>query len=122
TVSTSSSTPNGTFTITVTGTASSGSHSTTFSLNVGNPQQTGTLGNPGFESGAMTPWTAQAGDAVVSTPVHSGTKALRVSPTDSQTADVDQVVTLQANHSYTLTGWVQGNFAFIGVGAAARAR
>ena len=63
----------------------------------------------------------QPGDAVVATPVHSGTKALRVSPTDQQTGEVDQVVTLQPNHSYTLRGWVQGNFAFIGVSGGASA-
>lgn len=121
TVATSASTPVGTFTITVTGTATSGSHSSTFSLTVGNPPPPGVLVNPGFEAGAMTPWTGQPGDAVVSSPVHSGTKALQVTATSSQTGEATQVVTLQPNHSYTLRGWVQGNFAFIGVSGGASA-
>jgi glycosyl hydrolase family 18 (putative chitinase)/carbohydrate binding protein with CBM4/9 domain len=123
TVATSASTPLGTFSITVTGRATSGSHTSTFSLTTSNgtPPPPGALANPGFESGAMAPWVAQPGDAVVTSPVHSGTRAVRLSPTDSQTGEVDQAITLQPNHSYTLRGWVQGNFAFIGVSGGANA-
>jgi hypothetical protein len=123
TVATSASTPIGSFTITVTGTAASGSHSGTFSLTTSNgtPPPPGALANPGFESGAMTPWTAQPGDAVVASPVHSGTRAVQVSATASQTGEVNQAITLQPNHSYTLRAWVQGNFAFIGVSGGASA-
>ena len=123
TVATTASTPLGTFTITVTGTATSGAHSTTFSLTTtnGTPPPPGALANPGFESGAMSPWTAQPGSTVVSSPVHSGTKALQVTATSAQTGEVSQVVTLQPNHAYTLRGWVQGNFAFIGVSGGASA-
>jgi hypothetical protein len=123
TVATSASTPLGSFTITVTGTAASGSHAGTFSLTTSNgtPPPPGALANPGFESGALTPWTAQPGDAAVASPVHSGTRAVQVSPTASQTGEVDQAITLQPNHSYTLRAWVQGNFAFIGVSGGASA-
>lgn len=120
TVATSASTPVGTFTITVTGTATSGSRSTTFGLTVGTTPP-GSVANPGFESGALTPWTAQPGSAVVSTPVHGGTRAVQVSATSSQTGQVSQAITLAPNHSYTLRAWVRGNFAFVGVSGGANA-
>jgi hypothetical protein len=56
---------------------------------------------------------------VVSTPVHSGTKALRAAATTSDNAACTQVVTLLANHTYTLSAWVQGSYAFIGATTAA---
>ena len=123
TVSTAAATPIGTFAITVTGTATTGSHSSTFSLttNNGTTPPPGAMANPGFESGTMTPWTAQPGDTLVSTPVHSGTRALQVSATASQTGEANQAITLAPNHSYTLRAWVQGNFAFIGVTGGANA-
>ena len=39
----------------------------------------------------------------------------------STTGECDQTVTLQPNHSYTLTGWVQGNYAYLGVSGGATA-
>jgi hypothetical protein len=120
-ITTTAAAANGNFTITVTGTAPSGSHSTPFALTVGTvTQPPGALANGGFESG-MSPWTAQPGTAVVASPAHSGTHALQVTATSSQTGEADQTVTLQPNHSYTLKGWVQGNFAFIGVSGGASA-
>lgn len=121
TVATSASTPLGTFPITITGTAASGTRTTSFSLTSSNGPAQGAVANPGFESGAMTPWTAQSGSAVVTTPVHSGTRAVRVAATSSQTGQVSQVVTLQPNKGYTLRAWVQGNFAFVGVSGGANA-
>jgi hypothetical protein len=115
-VTTSSSTPAGTYAITVTGSAASGSHSATFTLTVnGSGTGGGSLTNGGFESGAFSPWTSEPGDAVVSSPVHSGSHAAQISPTNSQTGEIDQTVTLSPNHSYTLTAWVQGNYAYVGV-------
>lgn len=123
TVATSASTPLGTFTVTVTGTATSGSHAATFSLTTtnGTPPPPGALANPGFEAAALSPWTADPADGVVTSPVHSGTKALRVTPVGQSTGQATQTVTLQPNHAYTLRGWVQGNFAFIGVSGGANA-
>ncbi|MFD0331395.1 hypothetical protein ACFQZC_32775 [Streptacidiphilus monticola] len=54
-------------------------------------------------------------------PVHSGSHALLVVPGSSTTGECDQAVTLQPNHSYTLTGWVQGPYAYIGVSGGASA-
>ncbi|HKN99196.1 MAG TPA: carbohydrate binding domain-containing protein [Pseudonocardiaceae bacterium] len=124
TVTTSASTPAGTYPITVQGTAASGSHGATFSLTVtggGTPPPSGAVANGGFESGSLSPWTGQPGDAVVTTPVHTGTHAVSIAATDSQTGEIDQTVTLAPNSSHTLTAWVRGNFAFIGVSGGASA-
>ena len=118
TVTTTASTAPGTYTITVTGSAPSGSHSANFTLTVTGSSGGGGLVNGGFETGSLSPWVCQPGDAVVSSPVHSGSHALQVSPTSSQTGECDQTVTLAAG-SHTLTAWVQGNFAFIGVSGGA---
>ncbi|WP_042423244.1 carbohydrate binding domain-containing protein [Streptacidiphilus anmyonensis] len=115
----------GTYPITVTGTAASGSHTATYSLTVtssgGGGGGSGALTNGGFESGSLSPWTCQSGSAVVSSPVHSGSHALQVVPSSSTTGECDQSLTLQPNHSYTLTGWVQGPYAYIGVSGGASA-
>jgi chitinase len=53
--------------------------------------------------------------------VHSGSHALQVAPTSSTTGECDQTVTLLPDHSYTLTGWVQGSYAYLGVSGGATA-
>ncbi|MBS2966617.1 carbohydrate binding domain-containing protein [Actinocrinis puniceicyclus] len=119
----SSAAPAGTYTITVTGTAASGAHSATYSLMV-NGSGGGGSGSPangGFESGGLSPWTGQTGDAVVSAPVHSGSHAALIAPTSAQTGELDQTLSLSPNTGYTLTGWVQGSYAFIGVSGGASA-
>ncbi|HEY3718025.1 MAG TPA: glycosyl hydrolase family 18 protein [Jatrophihabitantaceae bacterium] len=123
TVSTTSSAATGTFPITVTGAASSGSHTTSYQLTVGTstPPPPGAIVNPGLESGALSPWTCQPGGGVANTPVHSGSWAVRVAPTNSQTGECDQTITLAANHSYTLKAWVTGNYAYVGVSGGASA-
>jgi hypothetical protein len=122
TVEVSSSAAPGTYPITVTGTAASGSHTTSYQLTVtGSGGGSGALVNGGFETGSLTPWSCQPGDAVVTSPVHSGAHALQVTPTSAQTGECDQSVTLKPNTSYTLTGWVQGSYAYIGVSGGASA-
>ncbi|WP_194904957.1 carbohydrate binding domain-containing protein [Catenulispora rubra] len=124
TVATSSTTPAGTYQITVTGTAASGSHSATFTLTVTGPGGGGggAVANGGFESGSFSPWTCQSTDAVVNSPVHSGSHAAKVSPSGSATGECDQAVSgLTPNHAYKLTAWVQGDYAFIGVSGGASA-
>ena len=123
TVSTGSSTTAGTYSITINGTASSGSHSATYSLTVNSSggSGSGSLVNGGFETGSLSPWVCQPGDAVVTSPVHSDSHAAQIAPTSSQTGECDQTITLSPNTSYTLSGWVQGNYAFIGVSGGATA-
>jgi chitinase len=79
------------------------------------------LVNGGFETGSLSPWVCQAGDTVVTSPVHSGTHAAEVSATNSQTGECDQTITLSPNTTYTLSGWTQGNYAYIGVSGGATA-
>ena len=111
----------GTYPITVTGTAASGSHSATYSLTVTTTGGSSSLVNGTFETGSLSPWTCQTGGAVVTTPVHSGTHALLVAPTASQTGQCQQTLTLSPNHSYTLSGWVQGSYSYLGVSGGATA-
>ncbi|MEV6114614.1 carbohydrate binding domain-containing protein [Streptomyces sp. NPDC052109] len=116
----------GSYPITVTGTAASGSHSATYTLTVttsggGGGGGGGSLTNAGFETGSASPWTCTGGSTVVSSPVHTGSHALQVTPSSSATGECDQTVTLSPNHSYKLTGWVQGPYAYIGVSGGATA-
>jgi hypothetical protein len=124
-VTTTTAAASGTFPITVTGTASSGSHTTTYTLTVtggtGPPPPPNGLVNGGFETGGLGPWTAQSGTVVVGTPVHAGSHALSVNATSAQTGEADQTITVTPNASHTLTAWVQGNFAFVGVTGGASA-
>ncbi|MCX5229023.1 chitinase [Streptomyces sp. NBC_00233] len=70
--------------------------------------------NGGFEAG-LDGWTCTAGSgAVVSTPTHSGTKALQATPAGSDNARCSQTVTVKPNSSYTLSGWVRGSYVYLG--------
>lgn len=117
TFATTSSAASGTYPITVKGTAASGSQSATYTLTVtgGSSGGSGSLVNGNFETGSLSPWTCQSGDSVQGATVHSGKYALEVAATSSVTGECDQAVTLAANTKYTLSGWVEGDYAFIGV-------
>ena len=117
TIATTSSAASGTYPITVTGTGSSGTESATYTLTVtgGSSSGGGSLVNGNFETGSLSPWTCQSGDSVQTATVHSGKYALEEAPTASATGECDQAVTLAANTTYKLSGWVQGSYAFIGV-------
>jgi chitinase len=74
------------------------------------------LTNGGFETGALSPWTCSGTTgSVVSTPVHTGTKALHGAPTTSDNGQCTQTVNVVSGTSYTLTAWVQGSYVYIGV-------
>jgi chitinase len=51
----------------------------------------------------------------VATPVHSGSHALQITPTSSSTGECDQVISVKANQTYTLSAYVDGSYAYIGV-------
>jgi hypothetical protein len=72
------------------------------------------LANPGFETGTTAGWTCSSLDTVVTSPVHSGTHALSGAASSSDDAQCSQSVSVQPSTSYTLTGFVQGNYVFIG--------
>ncbi|MFG2427852.1 chitinase [Streptomyces sp. NPDC048590] len=70
--------------------------------------------NGGFESG-LTGWTCSGGSgAVVSTPVHGGTSALKATPAGSDNARCSQTVSVKPGSTYTLSAWVQGSYVYLG--------
>jgi hypothetical protein len=121
TVKTAAGTAPGTYSLTVTGTAGSTRHSSTLSLTVKGSSGTAVLGNGDFEAGSLAPWTCDSGATVVSSPVHGGSHALKTAPSSSQTGQCAQTLTLKPNTAYTLSGWVQGPYAYLGVGGGATA-
>ena len=76
------------------------------------------LVNPGFEATALAPWTCTAGGSAVTTPVHSGSRALGAAATDSATGECSQTVAVSPNTTYALTGWVRGGYVFLGARGA----
>jgi len=74
------------------------------------------LGNGGFESGTLAPWSCTGGlGSVVTTPVRSGTRALQGAASASDNAQCTQTVSIAPNTPYTLTGWVRGAYVYLGV-------
>src|SRR5688572_22110393 len=81
-------------------------------------QAANSLANPGFESGSLSPWTCASGGSVVTSPVHSGSRALAGTATDSATGECSQTVAVSPNTTYALTGWVRGGYVFLGARGA----
>lgn len=74
------------------------------------------LANPGFEAGSLSGWSCDAGTAaIVASPVHSGTAALGATPSSSDDAQCTQTVTVTPNTAYTLSGYVEGSYVYLGV-------
>lgn len=122
TVTASASAAPGTYRINVTGAAGTLSHAAAFTLTVsGAGGGTGSLVNGDFETGSLGPWTCASGGSVVSTPVHGGTHALAAAATSSQTGECTQTLTLPPHTKYTLSGWVQGSYGYLGVKGGATA-
>jgi len=73
------------------------------------------LANPGFESGSTSGWSCDSGTATVTTgTVHSGSYALAATPSSSLTAQCTQTVAVQPNSAYTLSGYVDGAYVYLG--------
>ena len=75
--------------------------------------------NPGFEAGNLSAWTCDPGDTVVSSPVNSGSFALQMNPSSSTTGQCTQTISVQANAAYTLSAFLDGPFAYVGVNGGA---
>ncbi|MFH8365892.1 chitinase [Streptomyces sp. NPDC018031] len=70
--------------------------------------------NPGFETG-LSGWTCSGGSGTtVGSPVHSGSAALKATPAGSDHAMCSQTVSVKPNSAYTLSGWVQGSYIYLG--------
>ncbi|MEV7436910.1 carbohydrate binding domain-containing protein [Streptomyces griseoviridis] len=86
----------------------------------GTAQAANVLTNPGFESGALSPWTcAGTLGSIVSSPVHGGSKALAGAASSSDIAQCSQTVAVQPNTTYSLSGWVRGSYVYLGVDGGA---
>ncbi|MEU1197572.1 glycoside hydrolase family 18 protein [Streptomyces sp. NPDC005813] len=68
--------------------------------------------NGGFESG-LDGWTCTAGSTVTS-PVRSGSSALKATPAGSDYAQCAQTVTVKPDAQYTLSGYVRGSYVYLG--------
>ena len=71
--------------------------------------------NGGFETGSLSPWTCTGTASVVTTTVHSGKYALEATPSSSADALCSEVINVAASHTYTLSGWVDGSYVYLGV-------
>ncbi|HZR42491.1 MAG TPA: glycosyl hydrolase family 18 protein [Ktedonobacteraceae bacterium] len=71
--------------------------------------------NPGFEAGNLSGWSCDAGDTIVTSPVHSGSDALSMNPSNSTTGQCTQTISVQANTAYALSAYVDGPYAYLGV-------
>lgn len=70
--------------------------------------------NGGFESG-LANWSCTGGTgASVSSPVHSGSGALKATPAGQDNARCSQTVTVKPNSTYTLSTQVQGSYVYLG--------
>jgi chitinase len=77
--------------------------------------QANLLTNGSFGTGSTSGWTCSANDAVLSSPTYDGASyALAGTPTGSDDAQCSQVVSVQPSSSYALTGWVEGDYVFLG--------
>jgi hypothetical protein len=75
---------------------------------------TNLLANPGFETGTTSGWSCSPLDTVVTSPVHSGTYALAGAASNSDDAQCSQAVSVQPSTSYSLGGYVEGAYVYIG--------
>ena len=73
------------------------------------------LSNGDFATGSTSGWTCSSGDTVVTSPTYDGASyALAGTPTDSDYARCSQVVSVQPSSSYSLSGWVEGDYVYLG--------
>ncbi|MCW2879632.1 MAG: hypothetical protein JWQ95_3732 [Sphaerisporangium sp.] len=106
TITTSGTTPQGTYPITITGTAPSATHTTSFSLTV-NPTGGGGLVNGTFEAGNLSGWTTAGTTAVTTSGPHGGTYAALVGATPGATngdSSIAQTFTVPSGMG-TLSFW-----------------
>ncbi|WP_328438798.1 glycoside hydrolase family 18 protein [Streptomyces sp. NBC_00444] len=71
--------------------------------------------NAGFEAG-LSNWTCSANSGTtVTSPVRTGTTALKATPAGQDNARCTQTVAVKPNSTYALSAWVQGGYAYLGV-------
>ncbi|WP_084598887.1 3D domain-containing protein [Actinoplanes subtropicus] len=75
------------------------------------------VGDPGFESG-LAGWSCGGAASAATGTVHSGTYALKATPSSGDTAQCSQSVAVTPNTAYTLTAWVNGSYVYVGASGA----
>jgi hypothetical protein len=105
TLSTAASTPAGTYSVTVTGTGSSVTHTTSVTLTVSGGG-TGAIPNGGFETGTLSGWTPTGTASVTTSAPHSGSYVAMVGSTSPTNGDssIKQTFTAAAGTN-ELTFW-----------------
>jgi Fibronectin type III domain/Carbohydrate binding domain len=81
---------------------------------VGAAAQANLLANPGFETGNLSGWSCSPLDSAATSPVHSGSYALAGAVSGSDDAQCSQSVSVQPSTAYTLSGWVEGDYVYLG--------
>lgn len=105
---TASTSPSSTATSTPTGTTTS------------TPPSSGSLVNGDFSTGSLSPWVCDSGTGQIATsPTYDSSYALEGTPTSSDDAQCEQTITVAADTSYTLSGYVDGDYVYLGVSGAA---
>jgi serine protease len=95
TLATAASTPVGTYSVTVTGTGASVSHSTAVSLTVASAGGTGAVVNGGFELGSFSGWTTSGASESLVAASHTGSYADRGGTTTATNGDSVVAQTIQ---------------------------
>ena len=72
------------------------------------------VSNPGFETGTLSGWNCSPLASAVTTPVHSGSRALSGAADNSDNAQCTQAISVQPGASYSLSAWVEGNYVYLG--------
>ncbi len=81
--------------------------------------------NGGFETGTLAGWSEPVGATIVTSPIHSGTYACRLSGPPGQGAQIRQAVPVQPGQAYRATVWVYivrtdiVDWGYIGIGVTA---
>jgi len=73
------------------------------------------IANPGFETGSTSGWTCLGNNTVTRSPVHSGTYALATTSVGLGIGRCSQTVAVKPNTTYTVSVWVQGGPARLGI-------
>ena len=84
--------------------------------------QTNLLVNGNFQDGNLSGWSCSSLDSVVTSPTYSGAAyALKGAASSSDDAQCSQSVSVLPSTNYTLSGWVEGAYVYIGDSAGTTA-